>query len=106
VAPDELAQLKKDGGRKPSSFQAYSYIDARDLATAFRLAVEKPLASDSVMFVVADDSNVAEPLCDLLPRLRPSIGDKARALTGTTAAYSNRRAKELLGWQPRYSWRS
>jgi len=105
VTPEELAQLKKDGGRKPSSFQAFSYIDARDLAVAFRLAVEKPLASDSVMFVVADDSNVAEPLCDLLPRLRPSIGDKARALTGTTAAYPNRRAKELLGWQPRYSWR-
>src|SRR6476646_8012877 len=27
VTPEELAQLKKAGGRKPSSFQAFSYID-------------------------------------------------------------------------------
>jgi nucleoside-diphosphate-sugar epimerase len=106
VTPDELAQLTKTNGREPATFQAYSYIDARDLAVAFRLAVERQVPSGSIMFVVADDSNVAEPLCDLLPRLRPSIGNKARALTGTKPAYANARAKALLGWQPRYSWRT
>ena len=106
VTPEELSELKKTAGRKPLSFQAYSYVDARDLAVAFRLAVEQPLAIGTTLFVVADDSNVAEPLCELLPRLRPSIGDKARALTGTRAAYSNARAKALLGWRPQYSWRT
>ena len=43
VAPEELEAIKKTGGRKPSGFQAYSYIDARDLALAFRLAVVRPL---------------------------------------------------------------
>jgi nucleoside-diphosphate-sugar epimerase len=105
VTPEELTELKKAGGRKPAAFQAYSYIDVRDLAVAFRLAIEKPLANGTTLFVVADDSNVAEPLCDLLPRLRPSIGDKARSLTGTQPAYSNARAKALLGWQPHFSWR-
>lgn len=106
VTPEELADLRRAGGRKAESFQAYSYIDCRDLAVAFRLAVERPLVSGTTLFVVADDSNVAEPLCDLLPRLRPSIGDKAHSLTGTTAAYSNARAKALLGWRPQYSWRT
>jgi nucleoside-diphosphate-sugar epimerase len=106
VTPEELHELKKAGGRKPTSFQAFSYIDARDLAVAFRLAVEKSLPNGTTVFVVADDSNVAEPLCDLLPRLRPSIGDKARSLTGTKGAYSNARAKALLGWQPQFSWRA
>src|SRR5512132_1946615 len=92
VTPEELAELKKS--------------DGRDLAVAFRLAIEKPLVSGTTLFIVADDSNVAEPLCDLLPRLRPTIGDKARSLTGTNSAYSNVRAKALLGWRPNYSWRT
>ena len=59
----------------------------------------------TILFVVANNSTVAEPLCDLYPRVMPSIGDKARTLTGSKAAYSNVRAKRLLGWQPIHSWR-
>jgi nucleoside-diphosphate-sugar epimerase len=105
VSPDELEQMRKDGGRRPSGFQAYSYIDARDLAVAFRLAVERSIPSGSVLFVVADDSTVAEPLCELYPRVMPSIGGKARSLTGSQGAYSNNAAKKLLEWQPVHSWR-
>jgi len=106
VTPDELAAIKQTGGRKPSGFQAYSYIDARDLAVAFRLAVVRPLPGATVMFVVAEDSTIAEPLCELYPRIKPSIGDKAIKLTGCRAAYANARAKKLLGWKPVYSWRN
>jgi nucleoside-diphosphate-sugar epimerase len=105
VSPAELQQMKEDGGRRPTGFQAYSYIDARDLAVAFRLALERPITSGTILFVVADDSTVREPLCELYPRVMASIGDKANALTGSKGAYSNLRAKELLGWQPVYSWR-
>jgi nucleoside-diphosphate-sugar epimerase len=105
VTAEELEKIKKDGGRKPTGFYAYSYIDVRDLAVAFRLAVERPLPSGTVLFVVADDSTVAEPLCDLYPRIMPAIGDKARNLTGSKGAYSNARAKKLLGWRPVHSWR-
>ena len=96
VTAEELETIKKDGGRKPTGFHAYSYIDARDLAVAFRLAVERSLPSGTVLFVVADDSTVVEPLCDLYPRIMPAIGDKARNLTGSKGAYSNARAKKLL----------
>jgi nucleoside-diphosphate-sugar epimerase len=105
VTPDGLEQMRKEGGRRPTGFQAYSYIDARDLAGAFRLAVEQPIPSGTTLFVVADDSTVVEPLCDLYPRLMPAIGAKAQSLTGATGAYSNARAKKLLGWQPVHSWR-
>jgi len=105
VTPDELEQMRKDRGRPATGFHAYSYVDARDLAVAFRLALERPVASGTVLFVVADDSTVVEPLCDLYPRLMPSIGDKARTLTDAKSAYSNSRAKGLLGWQPVHSWR-
>jgi len=106
VAPEELEEMKRAGGRKPSGFQAYSYIDARDLAVAFRLAVERPLPGASVMFVVADDSTIDEPLCVFYPRIKPAIGDKARILTGSSGVYANARAKQVLGWKPMYSWRT
>lgn len=105
VTPGELEQIKKEGGRRLSGFQAYSYIDARDLAVAFRLSVERSIPSGTALFVVSDDSTIAEPLCDLYPRVMPSIGDKARSLTGSKGSYSNSRAKKLLGWQPIHSWR-
>ena len=105
MTPEALAEIKKEGGRRPTKFQTYCYIDVRDLASAYRLAVERPVPSGTVLFVVADDSVVAEPLCDLLPRLMPAVGDKARSLTGNKVAVSNARIKELLGWKPIYSWR-
>ena len=91
---------------KPTGFREYSYIDARDLAVAYRLALERPIPDPTVLFIVADDSTVAEPLCELLPRLEPRIGDKARDLTGTRSVFSNERAKEVLGWRPAHTWRS
>ena len=105
ISPEELEEIKKSGGRKMTGFYAYSYIDVRDLAVAFRLAVEHPIMGGTVLFVVADDSTLAEPLCDVYPRVMPAIGDKARNLTGSKGAYSNARAKKLLGWQPIHSWR-
>jgi nucleoside-diphosphate-sugar epimerase len=105
VSPAELQQMKEDGGRRPTGFQAYSYIDARDLAVAFRLALERPITSGTILFVVANDSTIREPLCEVYPRVMASIGDIANGLTGSKGAYSNLRAKQLLGWQPVYSWR-
>ena len=105
VTPEALEDIRRTGGREPEGWREYSYIDVRDLAVAFRLAVERPVPSGTVMFVVADDSTVAEPLCDLLPRINPAIGDRARPLTGTESVFTNARAKEILGWKPQHSWR-
>ncbi|HLY65977.1 MAG TPA: NAD(P)-dependent oxidoreductase [Chloroflexota bacterium] len=105
LSPGQLEEVRKNGGRQARRFDHYSYVDVRDLADAYRLAVERPLPGHTVLWAVADDSIVAEPLNQLLPRLMPSIGDMARDLSGSRPALLNSRAKELLGWQPRWSWR-
>jgi len=105
VCPDELEQLAKSGGRTPGRFALYHYIDARDLARACRLAAERPLQGSHTIYVGSGESTVAEPLSSLLPRLMPSIGDKAQVLQDRRAAVSIDKAKRLLGWEPRYSWR-
>jgi nucleoside-diphosphate-sugar epimerase len=105
LTPEQLEALRADGGRRPVRFSLGDYVDVRDLAAAFRLAVERPLTGGTVLFVAADDSNIPEPLSVVLPRLLPEIGDLARNLTGTASGVSNARAKKVLGWQPQHSWR-
>jgi nucleoside-diphosphate-sugar epimerase len=105
MTPEQMAEIRRAGGRPVTRFALYSYVDLRDLARAYRLAIERPLDGCNVLFVAADDSGVAEPLADLYPRLFPSLGDRARDLTGSRPSVSNARAKAVLGWQPRHSWR-
>jgi nucleoside-diphosphate-sugar epimerase len=105
LTPDQLEQIALTGGRAPTKFTLCSYVDVRDMAVACRLAVEKPVPPGTVLFVVADDTAVSEPLCDILPRFMPAIADLARHLTGSIPAISNARAKDILGWAPAYSWR-
>src|SRR5579884_557480 len=105
MSPEQMAQLYREGGRAVTRFAHYSYVDLRDLAEAYRLAIERPIEGCAIVFVVADDSSVAEPLCDLFPRLLPAVGDLARGLTGSKPAVSNARARAVLGWAPKHSWR-
>jgi len=51
----------------------------------------------SFPFVVADDSNAAEPLATLLPRLLPGIGDMGKELIGAQSGVSHPQAKKVLG---------
>lgn len=81
------------------------YCDVRDLAAGFRLAVENEALGTETFFITADDALAREPLAELLPRFHPGTEEMAKGLTGTTPAVTNARAKRLLGYQPRHSWR-
>lgn len=104
--PVDREQLYRDGGILPTAFNLCAYSDARDLAVAFRLALEAPGLRHEALFVVNDDSLCREPLCEVLPRVTPGLGDLANGLTGTKPGVANGRAKALLGWEPKYSWRT
>jgi nucleoside-diphosphate-sugar epimerase len=106
IFPEIVERVRRQGGRPPTKFDVYTYIDVRDLAAAYRQAVEVPGIRHERLYIVADDSTTTEPLCDVLPRLMPGIGDMAKSLTGNRAGISNEKAKKLLKWQPRYSWRT
>ena len=106
MTPEVSDQLRVQGGRKPERFDLFAYTDVRDLATAYRRAVEVPRLQNEVFFIVGDDSVASEPLCDLLPRLMPGLGDMAKELTGIKSGVSNQKARRMLQWQPRHSWRS
>lgn len=106
ISPEELETLRKHGGRKLASFQLFNYLDVRDTAEAFRLAIERPIKGHMALLIPNDDTSVAEPLCELMPRLYPAIADMAKPFTGSSTVVSNAKAKQVLGWQPRHSWRT
>lgn len=105
VSPEELQALTERGGRAVTGFQLFNYLDVRDAAAAFRLSIEQPIDGHVALLVANDDTSVAEPLCELLPRLYPAIGEMVTPFTGSRPVVSNAQAKQILGWQPRYSWR-
>jgi nucleoside-diphosphate-sugar epimerase len=106
VFPEAAAMLRERGGRPVTRFDTYAYVDPRDAATACRQAVELPDLGHAALFIAADDSCCTEPLADALPRVVPKLADMARALPGMQSALTCARAKELLRWQPRHSWRA
>ncbi len=83
----------------------WTYVDARDLATIFRLALEHTELKDEVIYGTAEDAWAERPLCELIPQYFAQAGDKAAHLTGTEAGVTNAKAKRLLGFQQQYYWR-
>ncbi len=85
----------------------FTYLDVRDLAVAYRLALEAPaeVIQDEVFNVVADDAVALEPLAEILPRCDPAFTQLAAGLTGRQPMVSAERIKRTLGWHPRHSWR-
>ncbi len=86
----------------------FNYLDARDAADfiAELLAALERIPNGETFLVGADDALAREPLADLLPRFHPGTERAATALTGDSPAFSNAKAKRLVGWVPRRSWRS
>ncbi|CAA9304912.1 MAG: UDP-glucose 4-epimerase [uncultured Chloroflexi bacterium] len=109
VGPDEYSQRGRPREDRDASAGLWSYVDSRDVAQAARLALEhlETLGPGNHAFnVSAADAHSRLPLSEVIPRFVPQLAPLAARLTGTSPAYSIQKAQRLLGYQPRYSWRS
>jgi nucleoside-diphosphate-sugar epimerase len=109
VGPEEYATRGQPRDDRDASAGLWSYVDSRDVAQAARLALERldALGPGNHPFNVgASDAHARAPLSEVIPRHVPELARLAAGLTGTTAAYSIAKAQRLLGYQPRYSWRT
>ena len=86
----------------------FNYVDARDVARFVDalLADIGGIPNAETFFVGADDALARRPLADLLPQFVPGSDELAAGLTGTLPAFSNAKARRLLDWAPRHSWRT
>lgn len=117
IAPEEWAGAPTQQGHTVrarlddpalSAPALFNYVDARDVATFADtlLAGLGDIPNGEVFFVGADDALAREPLAGLLPRFHPGTAAAAAALTGTSPAFSNAKARRLLGWSPAHDWRT
>ena len=86
----------------------FNYVDARDVAAFADVLLEAlpELPQAQTFFVGADDALAREPLAELLPRFVPGTEALAAGLTGDSPAFSNAKARRVLGWRPQHHWRT
>ncbi|MDQ3692693.1 MAG: NAD(P)-dependent oxidoreductase [Chloroflexota bacterium] len=82
----------------------WGYVDARDAASICRLALESDAIGFEAFNVTAADTLAELPTEDLLRRYAPSV-EIRQPIPGFASPYSIEKAKRLLGWAPRHSWR-
>jgi len=82
----------------------WGYIDIRDAARAFRLGLEAHLDGFHAFNIIANDTLRLEPTEELVRTLLPTTKIHG-SLPGCASAWSNARARDVLGFVPAYSWR-
>lgn len=96
-------RLKSDEDRRND---LWSYIDIRDTARAFRLAIENaPEGTSNNVIIAARDSLT---LCDIRHLVRkhfPALGDQVEDLDPAASLYDTRGAEEVMGFVAECGWR-
>ena len=80
----------------------WSYIDARDVALACQLAIEKDGLGCEPVILAADDTSSNIASAELIARFLPEVKEFKRPITGRQALIANDRAKALLGWKQHF----
>ncbi len=79
--------------------ELWAYLDSRDGARAFVLAVERDLPGHHVINVMAPDTNCPVPSAELMARYHPGTPLR-RPLAGRESIFDVTRCRELLGFVP------
>jgi nucleoside-diphosphate-sugar epimerase len=82
----------------------WGYIDARDGAQAVRLALEHEATGMDVFIIANADTVMSRPSADLVAEVFPGV--PVRRVLGTNETLlSIDKARRVLGYEPRHSWR-
>ncbi|MHA6626240.1 hypothetical protein ACU61A_12465 [Pseudonocardia sichuanensis] len=82
----------------------WAYIDGRDGAQAVRLALEHEATGVDVFVIANADSVMSRPSADLATEVYPGV-PVTRELGEHETMLSIDKARRVLGYEPRFSWR-
>lgn len=83
----------------------WSYIDNRDVAGAFRAALEGESSGHEVFLIAAQDTSMNVPIEDLMRDHYNGYNSFAPGYGGFQSAFDCAKIKRFFGWEARYSWR-
>ncbi|MEZ4677765.1 MAG: NAD(P)-dependent oxidoreductase [Caldilineaceae bacterium] len=84
-----------------------AFCDVRDVARAAVLGLTCPDPGHVTILLCADEINVNRPSREVAQEVHPDVpwrGGVEYEVNPRRALVSNQRAKDILGWQPQYSW--
>ncbi|WP_142830445.1 NAD-dependent epimerase/dehydratase family protein [Planococcus soli] len=84
----------------------WSYIDTRDAASAYRLAVETDGLGSVALNIGADETSMDIESKQLMETCFPDVTSFKKELTGFEPLLNNEKAKQLLNWKPVHKWRN
>lgn len=87
------------------SWNLWAYIDARDGAQAVRRALEHGSTGTDVFIVANADTVMSRPNEELLAEVFPGV-PVTRALGPNETLLSIDKARQVLGYEPEFSWRT
>lgn len=100
---DILQQRRDDPAKGMNNY--WSYIDARDVGSAYLAALEGSSSGNEVCLIAAADTSAERPLRELMAtyydgydRIDPDHDDFA-------SAFDSGKMHRLFGWRPSHSWR-
>lgn len=91
-----------DPGYRQTGF--WSYVDVRDAATAFRLALESNHTGHCVFNIAAPTSNMREPTATLARQYFSTVKDLRGDETSNWSGVDSGRAERELGFRAQYVW--
>ncbi len=106
IPPDTYAKFERewaDPGLSKVNF--WSYIDARDVGTAYRAALEGTSSGHEVCLIAAADTRAKRGLRELMAEHYDGYDSFASDYADPTSAFDCAKMKALFGWVPTYSWR-
>jgi nucleoside-diphosphate-sugar epimerase len=99
---DLVRERWKDPGARANT--SWAYIDARDAATACRLALEAEFNGHEVMIVAAPASSMREPTVDLIGQYLDKGIPVKTARRSNWSGVNSAKAEKILGFQAQYGW--
>jgi nucleoside-diphosphate-sugar epimerase len=94
-----------DKDAKARRWNLWGYIDARDAAQAFRLALESDLTGAEVFVIANADTVMSRDNDELIAAEFPGV-ERKRSFGPNETLLSIDKARRVLGYEPKHGWRT